>query len=355
MLSASRHAGPALVVAIGLCMPVAPAPAAGPPTPSQYFDLSHWKLTLPVDASGGTRGVAAELQPPQLAGYASKWFRMGPGGTTLEFRAPVDGATTAGSHYPRSELREMLDPDNDNRNWHVTGASLLEAECAVSKVPSKTGKVVIGQIHGFQARPLVKLLYHYSSGRRTGSVYALVHPTPDSSTNIKLPLASGIGLNQSISYDIEADAGVLKLRVNDNGWVRYDIGRQWDSVGMYFKVGDYVQANGSRSTDGGQVGFHRFVATHPNHGLTIRTTTLGRAVPNTRYRHVLAHGGGEGAVTWSVAAGVLPAGLTLSPTGVLQGTPRPVSRTTTYHVTLLATDGKGDTAAGNYAITVAAP
>lgn len=177
----TRRAGRIVAVAVAIWLLASLAAAATVLTmPSQYFDLSHWKLTLPVDGDGGTSGVAAELQPLQLTDYASGWFRMGSSGRTLEFWAPVSGAVTSGSHYPRSELREMRDPGDDNANWTTAGHSALKAKCLVRQVPTSTGKVVVGQIHGFQARPLVKLVYRYSATGRTGSIYALVEVSPDS-------------------------------------------------------------------------------------------------------------------------------------------------------------------------------
>ncbi len=324
------------------------------PQPSQYFDLSHWKLTLPVSADGSTGGSAAELQPSQLIGYSSSWFTMGASGKTLEFWAPVDGASTSNSSYPRSELREMQDPGNDKVNWTMTGQSSLQAKCLVQQVPDRTGKVVIGQIHGFQTRPLVKLVYHYNTTGKTGSVYALIDPTPTATSTVKLPLASGIDLNQTFSYDIQVDSGVLKMRTNNGAWASYRIDQAWTGVGLYFKVGDYVQASGSSDSDGGQIAFYRLIATHPNNDLAIATRSLSGATSNYWHSQTLSSAGGIGQAAWSVVNGVLPTGLTLSSNGVLSGVPNSVPTNTTYYFSVLATDQLGDTAARNYALTVSA-
>ena len=332
-----------------------PAAAIGATPPSRYFDLSHWKLTLPVDAAGGTRGVASELQPAQLDGYASQWFEAS-GNAGVEFWAPVNGATTPDSDYPRSELREMLDPGNDNVNWTLSDQSSLLAKCKVMQVPDSTGKVVIGQIHGFQANPLIKLVYHYSTGGKTGSVYALVDPTPTSNgSSTTIPLASGIALGQAFTYEIRAHGSTLKLRLNDDAWVSYRIDPHWAGVGMYFKAGDYVQASGSSGSDGARVVFYHIVATHPDNGLAVTTESLDDAKSNSWYDQTLVHGGGIGGIKWKVANGVLPAGLTLGSNGVLSGTPLPVPANATYYFTVLATDQAGDTAARNFALMVAAP
>lgn len=350
-----KFASTVFVVASALWTFAPQASAASSIQPSQYFDLSHWKLTLPVDANGGTSGEAAELQPSQLSYYASQWFATGETGRTVEFWAPVDGATTSGSHYPRSELREMRDPYNDNVNWTVADRSSLQAKCKVRQVPSSTGKVVVGQIHGFQTKPLVKLVYRYSTTGKTGSVYALIKSTPAATSDVSLPLASGIGLNQTFSYDIHVDAGVLKMRVNSDAWVGYRIDPAWAGVGLYFKLGNYVQASGSSDTDGGRVAFYRLIATHPDNGLAVTTDALGSAVSGSWYSQTLTRTGGIGGATWSVVNGVLPAGLTLSSDGALSGAPIPVATTAIYYFSVLVTDQAGDTAARNFALTVQAP
>src|SRR5439155_891934 len=74
--------------------------------PSQVLDLQNWKLTLPIDANGD--GKADEIVQPQLASFILvPPFSVSDGGTGVVFWANCGGATTSGSGYPRSELREM--------------------------------------------------------------------------------------------------------------------------------------------------------------------------------------------------------------------------------------------------------
>lgn len=54
--------------------------------------------------------------------------------------------------------------------------------------------------------------------------------------------------------------------------------------------------------------------------LAIRTTSLPDGVVNAPYNATLESQGGTGAVSWSIAAGSLPAGLTLNSTGTISGT-----------------------------------
>lgn len=57
---------------------------------------------------------------------------------------------------------------------------------------------------------------------------------------------------------------------------------------------------------------------------TVSTTSLPNGTEGTAYSQTLAESGGTGPFTWSVMAGELPAGLTLSSGGVLSGTPTAV-------------------------------
>ena len=87
--------------------------------PGANFDLSHWKLQLP-DASA-TEVSAAEL----VAGFTNSFFYSDPDGTMV-FSCPVTGGTTSGSTFPRCELREMLDPEDETMNWTGYGTHILE-------------------------------------------------------------------------------------------------------------------------------------------------------------------------------------------------------------------------------------
>jgi type II secretory pathway component GspD/PulD (secretin) len=70
--------------------------------------------------------------------------------------------------------------------------------------------------------------------------------------------------------------------------------------------------------------------------LAISTTSLPDGVLNTAYTATLQSGGGTGAVTWSIATGSLPSGLTLNPaTGTITGTPTAAG---TSNITVSATD-----------------
>ena len=70
-------------------------------------------------------------------------------------------------------------------------------------------------------------------------------------------------------------------------------------------------------------------------GLAITTTTLPNGIVNAAYSTKLASAGGTGTITWSVSKGSLPAGLTLSGSGTISGTPTAAG---TSSFTVSATD-----------------
>lgn len=85
--------------------------------------------------------------------------------------------------------------------------------------------------------------------------------------------------------------------------------------------------------------------------LAISTMSLPNAFPTQAYSSTLATTGGNGAVTWAVTAGTLPAGLVLhTGTGVVFGTPTANAATAT--VTITATDALGGTSSQSLTITV---
>jgi hypothetical protein len=62
---------------------------------SEYFDLTRWKLCLPIDEDGGTTGTAFEIL--DLSGFEhSSYFYTAEDGAMV-FRAITDGALTKGT------------------------------------------------------------------------------------------------------------------------------------------------------------------------------------------------------------------------------------------------------------------
>src|SRR5208283_4784413 len=86
-----------------------------------------------------------------------------------------------------------------------------------------------------------------------------------------------------------------------------------------------------------------------NAALTITTTSLPGGEAGVGYSQTLAASGGTTPYTWSVSAGTLPAGLSLSSAGVISGTPTTAG---TSSFTVQVADSAGGKATQALSITI---
>jgi hypothetical protein len=112
-------------------------------------------------------------------------------------------------------------------------------------------------------------------------------------------------------------------------------------------------------TDAAGVSYSRAITITVNAAapLSITTTTLPGGTIGTAYSQTLQVTGGVPSYTWSITAGSLPAGLTLSSAGVISGTPTGTV-TSTSHFTVSVTDSQTPTAvtrSASLSITVTEP
>lgn len=220
--------------------------------PGSNFDLTHWYLGLPDSG-------ASSISPALLtSGYTHPtWFYTDTDGA-MTMWCPANGGTTSGSGFPRSELREMIDPTTTTVNWTAYGTHVLDAQCKIRQVPS-TGRVVIGQIHAYlgSAHELIVLKLI------NGSIEAQVRNGPESSSKTYLDMGP-VALNQLITYQIKLVDGLLTLTLN--GVTRtvdlFELDPAWGSQTFYFKAGSYCQDNSGPATEGSLVSFYYLRATH---------------------------------------------------------------------------------------------
>lgn len=86
--------------------------------------------------------------------------------------------------------------------------------------------------------------------------------------------------------------------------------------------------------------------------LTVTTPSLPGGTAGTAYSQSLTQTGALGAPNFAVTAGALPAGLTLSASGVISGTP---TATGTFNFTVTVSDNSGCSGSAPYSITVICP
>ena len=228
--------------------------------PGGNFNLTNWYLGLPVDSTNGTAGNSASVSAAQLtSGYSNAlYFYTGSGDGAMTFWAPVTGATTSGSSYPRSELREQIRPPSNTSNWLAYGTHIFSAQCRVTQVPS-TPKVIIGQIHGYTgaARPLIKLQIS------SGVIEALVKTNSNYDADFKY-VFQNVGVGNLINYQIKMENGLLTMTVNGSNQTAnvFLTDPDWATNTMYFKAGSYCQDNTGLTNEGGRVAFYALSLSH---------------------------------------------------------------------------------------------
>jgi len=230
------------------------AGAASPlPYPSDLLGLSYFELTLPV--ANPATGYAAIVKQPELATYSNNdYFYTLSNSSGVVFRAPVGGATTSGSQYPRTELREMANAGSQEASWSTrSGTHVMKLRESVDHLPAAKPQVVFAQIHGAKD-DLIELeiantggknrLYVNHNGKQYGS-----------------DLDSNYVLASQFEVEIAAAGGYVDVAYNGVQHVHQALGDDGD----YFKAGCYTQSNlskGDLPSAYGQVTIYRVQVSH---------------------------------------------------------------------------------------------
>ena len=228
--------------------------------PADRFDLTHWKITLPLDADAN--GKIDEIKVKDIQAYSHPDFFYLNTDSELVFAASNKAKTTSGSSNTRSELRQMSrgmntdfgtkSPENnfalpENKEGVVFGGK-MNATLKVNHVSKNAGhpekypaySVVVGQIHagkdkakikaetgfGFGNEPL-KIYYKKWPDHKTGSVFwnyerNLAKADPNR-TDISFPVwgntwengtnpgNNGLALGDEFSYEVNVHGNMMHL------------------------------------------------------------------------------------------------------------------------------------------------
>lgn len=237
-----------------------PPPTGSLPTPSSIINFADWELQEPV-VSGS--GVLAIPTPKLLAGYSDKYMYTSstPNGDAVTFFTPEDGAHTANSLYPRSELRE-LNANGTDANWNMNGTNIMTATLEATDITNHT---VIGQVHiggplpgtnaASSTKPLLEL-YYYTNG----NLIAGLEKSPlGSQTTTTIGI---IPLGTKFTYTIQVAGDTVSVKLNNNAPVVLTASSNFNDYGMYFKAGDYLQTTGTSSTVGAHDEFYALSVQH---------------------------------------------------------------------------------------------
>jgi hypothetical protein len=213
--------------------------------PGGIINLTNWKLTLPTSDDG----EPAEITQPKLTSFRDpRYFHVDTLGDGVVFRAPVSGATTANSDYPRSELREMTAGGKKQASWSgESGTHIMTINQAITAVPTGKPEVVAGQIHDDEDDVvMVRLhgnkLFVEGDGKQIG----VLDPAYRLGTRFTVQVVATPGL----------------IRVTYNGIKTVSLER--DGSDYYFKAGCYTQANEDNGGDDsyGEVVIHSLTVQH---------------------------------------------------------------------------------------------
>jgi hypothetical protein len=197
-------------------------------TPHSKFAsiLQNFKLQLPVPKTDGRAGCM-EIKTSELMRFSSEHFYSDPSEESLIFHVPDHGATTLGSTYPRSELRDM-------REWTMQGSEVhtLRGSLKILREPA-SGKILFVQIHG-HANGSECLKMHWDKGKigiDTKPTLGVANP--------KIIMHSSLKLGNLIEFFISISNYQLCVTVNGKtSNITFD--KSWDNEKLYFKAGNYL-------------------------------------------------------------------------------------------------------------------
>nr|WP_077338514.1 polysaccharide lyase family 7 protein [Pseudocolwellia agarivorans] len=231
--------------------------------PADQFDLSHWKMNVPVDLNNDKK--IDEISVEEMQTYFHPDFFYLDANGNMVFAAPNKAITTANSTNTRSELRQMLRGSNSKiktkapaNNFVIAAHPLSEKFAAIGGKMEATLKVdhvalraknpltpaafsvVVGQIHAGKDKELmkqnsgfgwgnepIKIYYKKWPGHEKGSVfwnYERNLPKTDKNrtdisypiwgnlwTNTEDPKDTGIALGEAFSYTINVFENTMHL------------------------------------------------------------------------------------------------------------------------------------------------
>ncbi|MFI9811729.1 chondroitinase-B domain-containing protein [Saccharothrix variisporea] len=217
--------------------------------PANVLDLRNWYVGLPI----GEDESPTNVEQPALATYkVDPWFTSTSDCAAVQFRAAVNGVTTSGSNYPRSELREMN--GTAKASWSSTsGIHTMVIDQAITALPNDKPHVVAGQIH--DASDDVSVF------RLEGSSLYIT----DGDTSHHKLVTDNYTLGTRFQAKFVVGGGQIKAYYN--GVLQTTISKSF--TGGYFKSGAYTQANCTYSapcsdTNYGEVKVYGLSVTHDN-------------------------------------------------------------------------------------------
>ncbi|SHI80805.1 polysaccharide lyase family 7 protein [Algibacter luteus] len=234
------------------------------------IDLSHWKVTLPVN---NEMGKPYEIEPPEIFNFASNeiakpYMYIDSTKGAIVFHAMPTESKTKNTKYTRSELREQMEPGNNNKNWTFTQGGIMKGEIQMEETTRDTGgkyhRTIIMQIHGRltneqrdliseddnNAPPILKI--YWDNGKVRVKTKVLKNLNAIGSEILHEDAwddDEGFNFEQEVGFrkftlEVQVSNGKMVIILNGNEYKVYDSIhiRRWGVFENYFKAGNYFQS-----------------------------------------------------------------------------------------------------------------
>lgn len=234
------------------------------------IDLNHWKVTLPI-------GSPTEVSPPEILDYGNNevlkpfFYNDSVLGALVFYTYPEN--STANSSYSRTELREQMEPGNNNVNWTFAQGGAMKGTLSVPEISKDDSgefhRTIVMQIHGRltneqrdridakdnNAPPILKIYWVDGKVRVKSKILKDESAVGDA----LLPVSawgddSGYTFKEYVGHnnftlEVIASKGKLEVILNDQErWIKEDPSiAKWEVMENYFKAGNYLATtdNGS--------------------------------------------------------------------------------------------------------------
>jgi len=227
------------------------------------IDLSHWKVTLPV-------GKPTEVYPPEILSYATNetlkpfFYNDSINGALVLYAYP--NSSTANSSYSRCELRELMNPPSNDKNWTFAQGGRMKGTLSMGSISKdaagKYHKTIIMQIHGRltnaqrdligakdnNAPPMLKIYWENGRVRIKTKVLKNLSATETEmlheeawvdDAGFTIPIDVGF---EKFTLEVIVSDGKMEVILNDTFSVMYDSIhiKKWGIFENYFKAGNYL-------------------------------------------------------------------------------------------------------------------
>lgn len=237
---------------------------------AQDIDLSHWKITIPAPRPDAPE-KPIEVAPPEIIGFENNevlktyFYKDAKDKSLVFYTHPAQ--TTRNTKYSRTELREQMEPGENNVNWTFEQGGKMRGTLSVPEVTQNDigdyHRVIIMQIHGRltneqrnligqddnNAPPVLKIYWDEGKVRvktkvlknRNATVPEILHESAwgdDKGRNFKEIVGT-----KKFTLEVNVVKGKMTVTLNDKETFTYEgvDMEKWGVFENYFKAGNYFQ------------------------------------------------------------------------------------------------------------------